>query len=414
MQGGMKKLPKKFLLFFTIVLFAAGCSQLENKTEEDAVQSFVNALIEGNNDQVDALTSLDDDRQKEILSLAENYHLHDADPTSCEQEKSSDLDYQVLCTTTEDESLWLNLELTEKEDRYVIKDITYGAAEIVFREDNPKLTKELIKETEERIDGDIHKTSNKVRDTLQPEIYKTGAALEGVLHDKPEDIVRYLDLDWIEEWIGESLTEEEAMETILDGDMGYEDTAQAEITDIQVASTYDLLYLHDALEGDVTLSDLNEHYLMDINDVYLVNYNFKINEIEEEAFSVYLHNNNGQWKIFDIVPFDSQLESVTYELPEVAVEDDFDDWGDDRSEDTEDEIDGETVESDEWLYETNCAACHGADLSGGVGPDISNAGSDFSDAELKDIIINGTGDMPALGIDEGDAEAIAAWLAEKE
>jgi len=407
-------LTKRFLLFFTIVLFVAGCGQLDNKTEEDAVQSFVDALIKGDNDKVDALTSFDDERQKEILSLAKDYHLHDADPESCEQDKSSDLNYHVLCTTTDDKPLFMNLELTEKEDRYVMNDITYGPAEIVFREDDPKLTKELIQETEERIDGDIHKTSDEDRETLRPDIYKIGSALEGIYRDKPEDIVSHIDLDWVEEWTGETFTEEEAMETILEEDLGYGDTAQVETTDIQVASTYDLLYLHGALEGDVALSDLYEQYFTpDINDVYLVNYDFKINETEDETFSVYLHKNKEEWKIFDIFPMASPLESVAFKLPEMAG-DDFDNWENDQSEDSEEPIEGETADSGEWLYETNCAACHGADLSGGAGPDIRSAGSDFSEAELKDIIINGTGSMPALGIEEGDAKAIAEWLAKKE
>src|SRR5699024_4034578 len=107
------------------------------------------------------------------------------------------------------------------------------------------------------------------------------------------------------------------------------------------------------------------------------------------------------------------LESVAFELPEMA-EDEFDDWGDDQSEDSDEPIEGETADSGEWLYETNCAACHGADLSGGAGPDISSAGSAFSEAELKNIIINGNGIEPGLDIKEDDAKAIAERLAEKE
>src|SRR5699024_1726140 len=131
------KLTKRFLLLFTIVLFAAGCGQLDNKTEEDAVQSFVDALIKDDNDKVDALTSFDNERKKEILSLDKDYHLHDADLDSCETDKLSDLLIYVLCKVSDDMPLFMNVELTEKEDRYVINDMTYRSAEIVFLEVEP-------------------------------------------------------------------------------------------------------------------------------------------------------------------------------------------------------------------------------------------------------------------------------------
>src|SRR5699024_12761395 len=98
----------------------------------------------------------------------------------------------------------------------------------------PKLTKELIQETEERIDGDIHKTSDEARETLRPEIYKIGAALEGIYRDQPEGIVSHIDLDWVDEWTEATFTREEAMETILGEDLGYGYTAQVATTDVDV------------------------------------------------------------------------------------------------------------------------------------------------------------------------------------
>jgi len=55
------------------------------------------------------------------------------------------------------------------------------------------------------------------------------------------------------------------------------------------------------------------------------------------------------------------------------------------------------------LYETHCAACHGADLTGGIGPDIHDL--DMPDADLYEIIYNGIpdGGMPtfaSLGSDK--------------
>jgi len=65
----------------------------------------------------------------------------------------------------------------------------------------------------------------------------------------------------------------------------------------------------------------------------------------------------------------------------------------------------------EDLYQTSCASCHGQDLSGGAGPALDNAGSDFSADEIKDIIENGQGSMPAGLLSGDDADAVAEWLA---
>ncbi|HLR81471.1 MAG TPA: cytochrome c [Bacillota bacterium] len=76
---------------------------------------------------------------------------------------------------------------------------------------------------------------------------------------------------------------------------------------------------------------------------------------------------------------------------------------------------GETTEASgaEDLYKQNCASCHGEDLSGGAGPDLNNAGANNSADEIKDIIVNGQGSMPAQDLPEEDAQTLADWLAEK-
>jgi len=65
------------------------------------------------------------------------------------------------------------------------------------------------------------------------------------------------------------------------------------------------------------------------------------------------------------------------------------------------------------IYQANCAACHGADLSGGAGPTL--AGTSLSEDELKEIITNGTdGGMPAFPDLQGEElDALASWLGEQ-
>ena len=65
------------------------------------------------------------------------------------------------------------------------------------------------------------------------------------------------------------------------------------------------------------------------------------------------------------------------------------------------------------LYEQKCANCHGGDLSGGVGPDISTVGSKMSKEEIETIIVDGLNTMPKGLLTGDDASQVAAWLAEK-
>jgi polyvinyl alcohol dehydrogenase (cytochrome) len=59
------------------------------------------------------------------------------------------------------------------------------------------------------------------------------------------------------------------------------------------------------------------------------------------------------------------------------------------------------------IYATNCAVCHGADGSGGAGPDLRGIGEMHTVDELVQVITNGRGGMPAWR-DELSAEEIRA------
>ncbi|NNU84976.1 cytochrome c [Geobacillus sp. BMUD] len=74
---------------------------------------------------------------------------------------------------------------------------------------------------------------------------------------------------------------------------------------------------------------------------------------------------------------------------------------------------GDTAASAEQIFKQNCASCHGQDLSGGVGPNLQKVGSKYSKDEIKNIIANGRGAMPAGIIKGEDADKVAEWLAAK-
>lgn len=67
----------------------------------------------------------------------------------------------------------------------------------------------------------------------------------------------------------------------------------------------------------------------------------------------------------------------------------------------------------EEKFKTSCASCHGADLSGGAGPNLQQVGAKYTKDQIAGIINNGQGAMPPGMLKGEDAEIVAAWLAEK-
>lgn len=68
----------------------------------------------------------------------------------------------------------------------------------------------------------------------------------------------------------------------------------------------------------------------------------------------------------------------------------------------------------EDVFESNCASCHGGDLSGGAGPDLTSIGSELNADEIADIIENGSdnGAMPGGLVSGDDVDLLADWLSE--
>ncbi|MFS0727977.1 c-type cytochrome [Paenibacillus sp. 1P07SE] len=64
------------------------------------------------------------------------------------------------------------------------------------------------------------------------------------------------------------------------------------------------------------------------------------------------------------------------------------------------------------LYKQHCLACHGTDLRGKVGPDLSRIGSQYTKQELEAVIGKGRGGMPGFSGQMTPAEirTLANWL----
>ena len=70
-------------------------------------------------------------------------------------------------------------------------------------------------------------------------------------------------------------------------------------------------------------------------------------------------------------------------------------------------IDGET------LYKQKCAACHGENLKGVVGPPVLNMGSKYTEKELLNLINQGSQQMPGNLLTDEEAKVVTNWLLEK-
>lgn len=70
------------------------------------------------------------------------------------------------------------------------------------------------------------------------------------------------------------------------------------------------------------------------------------------------------------------------------------------------------AEDPEEIFANSCASCHGGDLTGGAGPDLTSVGSDHSKEDILSVIDEGQGTMPAGLIQGEEADEVAAWLSE--
>ncbi|MGL4820279.1 MAG: cytochrome c550 [Bacilli bacterium] len=78
---------------------------------------------------------------------------------------------------------------------------------------------------------------------------------------------------------------------------------------------------------------------------------------------------------------------------------------------TEETVD---VSNPEAIVKQTCASCHGQNLEGGVGPKLADVGSRLSADDIKNVIVNGQGNMPGgMLSDPAAVDAVAKWLSEQ-
>ncbi|HLR71437.1 MAG TPA: cytochrome c [Pseudogracilibacillus sp.] len=75
---------------------------------------------------------------------------------------------------------------------------------------------------------------------------------------------------------------------------------------------------------------------------------------------------------------------------------------------------GEVASDPEEIFASSCASCHGEDLSGGAGPDLTQVGSTLSADEIHMIIMEGQGTMPGGLVSSEEADLLTDWLSAME
>jgi mono/diheme cytochrome c family protein len=73
-------------------------------------------------------------------------------------------------------------------------------------------------------------------------------------------------------------------------------------------------------------------------------------------------------------------------------------------------LEGEAT-SGEALYSANCSSCHGADASGGSGPNLIEEVEEGEQEEMIEVILEGEGEMPSFSdLEDQDIADILAWI----
>lgn len=85
-----------------------------------------------------------------------------------------------------------------------------------------------------------------------------------------------------------------------------------------------------------------------------------------------------------------------------------------NGEEVTEENGGDSATDPEAIYAKSCASCHGDDLSGAVGPDLTAVGGSLSEDDIQEIINEGLGSMPGGLVGAEEATILSEWLSEME
>src|SRR5699024_8008353 len=184
-----------------------------------------------------------------------------------------------------------------------------------------------------------------------------------------------------------------------------EEREDVETQKIIFGSEYDKIEMLE-ITSEADYTQANENFPVPLKDNPTIEIEYKDEDGETFYFSGEFTVEDGDLMIgaYGFIE-ESILSELAYDIQT------GDNAEDDNNGENDDINEGEeTASAGEEAYQMNCAACHGDDLQGAVGPDLTTAGDNFTEEELMDIMENGKGDMPPMLTDEEKSKAIAEWL----
>lgn len=185
---------KKIALLFILVLFLAGCGGIHNKTGEEAVQTFIGSLIEGDVDKIEKMIRFDETEKKKLITLSNEYRLIGAHQGLCEINEFEDFMYEVLCETTDKKQLLINIRVNQEKEGFFIYDYAFRSPiKITYRENELNLTKGLKNSLELITGKDYYLIDNETKKELRRELLNIAEIVEELHAGSPERYVDYLD-----------------------------------------------------------------------------------------------------------------------------------------------------------------------------------------------------------------------------
>lgn len=235
-------MTKKAAFLFILILLLAGCGGIHNKTGEKAVQTFIGALIDGDVEKIEKMVRFDEFEMKDVITLSNEYHLIGANQGLCEINEVEDFMYEVLCETTDEKQLLVDIRVNQEKKGFFIYDYDFRSPiKITYREDELNLTKELKNGLELITGKEYYVIDDETKKELRHELLNIAEIVEELYEGSPERYVDYLDDETMAELDDEShISQSILIDHYLDE---YEDYHMdwLQVESIEVSSYYDNL-----------------------------------------------------------------------------------------------------------------------------------------------------------------------------
>ena len=393
------------ILFIGMILSACNIftsEDLDNHTAKDAMTSFLKAAFDEDEDMVDELATFDEDEQKDFIKQAENENLADIDMDACAINDTGDPTYAAICENDDGEDVHIVMSLDEEDDdEYFIESVSMDpAVDFTFRQDDSELTDDYVEELEEMINADFPMLDDDEKEQMAFQSYDFADLLVN-LFDDDEPIKDRIDMDKFVSSYDDFNDEQEVVDFIKENLDDMSDDLI--VTEIEFGSFYDNLTYHD-IHNEADYESAKNYVPVPMDEEHEISFTLEDENEETQYFSGRFYMKDDQLKFFKFFVYhESTFEYETYDLEQ-------------EDEDESDDLAGDvTMDDGEEVYMNNCASCHADDLSGSVGPDLTEVYDKYDKEELMDIVIEGTGDMPpGIIVDDKEAEVLSEWLLELE